>query len=199
MVGGIARTAERDGWRFDIGGHRFFTKVQAVEDVWHEILDDDEFLLRPRMSRIYYDGKFFDYPLKPMNALKNLGVVEAVRCVASYGWARVRPPKDQSNFEGWTTSRFGKRLYSIFFKTYTEKLWGVPATADPGRLGRPAHQEPVADEGGHQRHPPQAEPEGDHQPHRGVPVPQVRARDDVGAGAGSWWRPGAPRWSWRRR
>ena len=129
VVGGIARTAERDGWRFDIGGHRFFTKVQAVEDVWHEILNDDEFLLRPRMSRIYYDGKFFDYPLKPMNALRNLGVVEAVRCVASYGWARVRPPKDQTNFEGWTTSRFGKRLYSIFFKTYTEKLWGVPATS----------------------------------------------------------------------
>ena len=78
VVGGISRTAERDGWRFDIGGHRFFTKVQAVEDLWHEILPDDEFLLRPRMSRIYYNGKFFDYPLKPMNALKNLGVVEAV-------------------------------------------------------------------------------------------------------------------------
>jgi UDP-galactopyranose mutase len=129
VVGGIARTAERDGWRFDIGGHRFFTKVQAVEDVWHEILEDDEFLTRPRMSRIYYKGKFFDYPLKPMNALKNLGVVEAGLCVASYGWARVRPPKDQTNFEGWTTSRFGRRLYRIFFKTYTEKLWGVPATS----------------------------------------------------------------------
>ncbi|MEA2931747.1 MAG: hypothetical protein QOI56_532, partial [Actinomycetota bacterium] len=98
VVGGISRTTERDGWRFDIGGHRFFTKVQAVEDVWHEILPDEDFLLRPRMSRIYYDGKFFDYPLKPMNALQNLGVVEAVRCVASYGWARVRPPKDQTNF-----------------------------------------------------------------------------------------------------
>ncbi|HEX7277007.1 MAG TPA: NAD(P)/FAD-dependent oxidoreductase [Acidimicrobiales bacterium] len=129
VVGGIARTAERDGWRFDIGGHRFFTKVQAVEDVWHEILTDDEFLIRPRMSRIYYDGKFFDYPLKASNALKNLGVIEAVRCVSSYGWARIRPPKDQTNFEGWTSSRFGKRLYNIFFKTYTEKLWGVPATS----------------------------------------------------------------------
>ncbi|HEX2192593.1 MAG TPA: NAD(P)/FAD-dependent oxidoreductase [Acidimicrobiales bacterium] len=128
VVGGIARTAERDGWRFDIGGHRFFTKVKAVEDVWHEILPDEDFLTRPRMSRIYYNKKFFDYPLKPMNALKGLGLVEAVRCVASYGWARIRPPKDQSTFEGWTASRFGYRLYRIFFKTYTEKLWGVPAT-----------------------------------------------------------------------
>ncbi len=128
VVGGIARTAERDGWRFDIGGHRFFTKVKAVEDVWHEILDDDDFLTRPRMSRIYYNKKFFDYPLKPMNALKGLGLAEAVRCVASYGWARIRPPKDQSTFEGWTAARFGYRLYRIFFKTYTEKLWGVPAT-----------------------------------------------------------------------
>ena len=128
VVGGIARTAERDGWRFDIGGHRFFTKVKAVEDVWHEILDDDDFLTRPRMSRIYYNGAFFDYPLKPLNALKGLGVVEAVRCVASYAWARIRPPKDQTTFEGWTAARFGYRLYRIFFKTYTEKLWGVPAT-----------------------------------------------------------------------
>ena len=128
VVGGIARTAERDGWRFDIGGHRFFTKVKAVEDVWHEILEDDDFLTRPRMSRIYYNKKFFDYPLKPMNALKGLGMVEAVRCVGSYAWARIRPPKDQSTFEGWTTARFGSRLYRIFFKTYTEKLWGVPAT-----------------------------------------------------------------------
>src|SRR5262245_56549571 len=86
IVGGIARTATRDGWRFDIGGHRFFTKVKPVEDVWHEILDKDEFLVRPRMSRIYYNNKFFDYPLKPMNALKGLGVVEATRCMASYGW-----------------------------------------------------------------------------------------------------------------
>ncbi len=128
VVGGIARTAERDGWRFDIGGHRFFTKVKDVEDVWHEILSEDDFLTRPRMSRIYYNKKFFDYPLKPMNALKGLGLVEAIRCVGSYGWARIRPPKDQTTFEGWTASRFGYRLYRIFFKTYTEKLWGVPAT-----------------------------------------------------------------------
>src|SRR5581483_2789708 len=128
-VGGISRTVEREGWRFDIGGHRFFTKVQAVEQLWHEILPDEDFLKRPRLSRIFYKGKLFDYPLKPMNALRGLGLLEAVRCVLSYAWARIRPPKDQSNFEGWTSARFGYRLYRIFFKTYTEKLWGVPATS----------------------------------------------------------------------
>jgi protoporphyrinogen oxidase len=128
VVGGISRTVERDGWRFDIGGHRFFTKVPVVEDFWHEILPDEEFLLRPRLSRIYYKGKFFDYPLKASNALLNLGILESIRCVLSYLWARIRPPKDQSNFEGWVAARFGYRLYRIFFKTYTEKVWGVPAT-----------------------------------------------------------------------
>ena len=129
VVGGIARTVEREGWRFDMGGHRFFTKVEAVERVWHDILDDRDFLLRPRMSRIYYRGRFFDYPLRPANALKNLGVVEAIRCLASYLWVRVRPPRDTTTFEGWTAARFGWRLYRMFFKTYTEKVWGVPATA----------------------------------------------------------------------
>jgi protoporphyrinogen oxidase len=128
VVGGISRTAERDGWRFDIGGHRFFTKVEAVERLWHEILPPEDFLLRPRMSRIYYEGKFYDYPLKASNALRNLGLLEAIRCVLSYLWVRIRPPKDQSTFEGWTAARFGWRLYRIFFKTYTEKVWGVPAT-----------------------------------------------------------------------
>jgi len=128
VVGGISRTVERDGWRFDIGGHRFFTKVQPVEDVWHEILPDEDFLMRPRMSRIYYNGKYYDYPLKAMNALGNLGVIESLRCVLSYAWARVRPPKDQGNFEGWVVARFGDRLYRHFFKTYTEKVWGVPAS-----------------------------------------------------------------------
>jgi protoporphyrinogen oxidase len=127
VVGGISRTVEREGWRFDIGGHRFFTKVPEVEALWHEILPDDEFLMRPRMSRIFYAGKFFDYPLRAMNALRGLGVVEAVRCLASYVWAQIRPPKDQSNFEGWVSARFGYRLYSIFFKTYSEKVWGIPA------------------------------------------------------------------------
>ena len=128
VVGGISRTVERDGWRFDIGGHRFFTKVGAVEDLWHEILPDEDFLLRPRMSRIYYDNKLFDYPLKASNALKNLGIVEAVKCVLSYIWVRIHPPKDQSTLEGWVAARFGWRLYRTFFKTYNEKVWGVPAS-----------------------------------------------------------------------
>ena len=131
VVGGISRTVERDGWRFDIGGHRFFTKVPEVEALWHEILPDEDFLLRPRLSRIFYQGKYFDYPLKAMNALKNLGLIEAVLCVLSYGWARVRPPKDQTNYEGWLVARFGWRLYRTFFKTYTEKVWGVPVSSMP--------------------------------------------------------------------
>jgi protoporphyrinogen oxidase len=128
VVGGISRTVERDGWRFDIGGHRFFTKVQPVEDFWHEILPDEDFMLRPRKSRIYYQGKFYDYPLKASNALGNLGVIEAFRCVLSYLWVRVHPPKDQNNFEGWVAARFGWRLYRHFFKTYTEKVWGHPGS-----------------------------------------------------------------------
>jgi protoporphyrinogen oxidase len=118
---------ERDGWRFDIGGHRFFTKVDEVEALWHEILPDEDFLLRPRMSRIFYRGKYYDYPLKAFNALFNLGPVEAVRCVGSYVAARIRPPKNQDKFEGWVTAKFGKRLYQHFFKSYTEKVWGIPA------------------------------------------------------------------------
>ena len=129
VVGGISRTAQRDGWRFDIGGHRFFTKVKPVEDVWFEILGSDDFLRRPRKSRIYYKGKFYDYPLVPLNALRNLGLLEAIRCGFSYVWVRVHPPKDQTNFEGFMAGRFGWRLYRTFFKAYTEKLWGVPATA----------------------------------------------------------------------
>ena len=127
-IGGISRTVERDGWRFDLGGHRFFTKVPEVEAFWHEVLPDEDFLMRPRLSRILYRGKLFDYPLKPANALFGLGVLEAIRCVLSYALVRVRPPEDQSNFEGWVAARFGWRLYRIFFKTYTEKVWGVPAT-----------------------------------------------------------------------
>jgi len=128
VVGGISRTVERDGWRFDIGGHRFFTKVQPVEDLWHEILPEGDFLTRPRMSRIYYGGKFYDYPIRPLNALRNLGLSEAVLCVASYLWVRVRPPKDQRNLEGYIVASYGRRLYSHFFKTYNEKVWGVPAS-----------------------------------------------------------------------
>jgi protoporphyrinogen oxidase len=131
VVGGISQTAERDGWRFDIGGHRFFTKVPQVEALWHEILPEEDFLLRPRMSRIYYRGKLYDYPLKAMNALRNLGLLQAGLAVGSYAWARIRPPKDQTNYEGWLVARFGWRLYRTFFKTYTEKVWGIPVNQMP--------------------------------------------------------------------
>jgi protoporphyrinogen oxidase len=128
VVGGISRTARGGDWRFDIGGHRFFTKVQPVEDLWFEILGPEDFLRRPRLSRIYYRGKFYDYPLSGMNVLRNLGPVEAVRSIGSYAWARVNPPKDMSTLEGFVVSRFGWRLYSHFFKTQSEKVWGVPCT-----------------------------------------------------------------------
>ncbi|MGI8851132.1 MAG: NAD(P)/FAD-dependent oxidoreductase [Acidimicrobiales bacterium] len=131
VVGGISRTVERDGWRFDIGGHRFFTKVKPVEELWHEILPAEDFMLRPRKSRIFYQGRFYDYPLKATNALSNLGVLEAVRCVLSYLWARIHPPKNQDMYEGWLAARFGWRLYRHFFKTYTEKVWGHPPSEMP--------------------------------------------------------------------
>jgi protoporphyrinogen oxidase len=131
VVGGISRTVERDGWRFDIGGHRFFTKVRPVEDLWNEILPAEDFLVRPRKSRIFYKGKYYDYPLKPMNALVNLGPKEAVLCGLSYLRARIAPPKDQTNYEGWLVARFGWRLYRHLFKTYTEKVWGVPVSDMP--------------------------------------------------------------------
>ncbi|ADP79962.1 NAD(P)/FAD-dependent oxidoreductase [Pseudofrankia inefficax] len=131
VVGGISRTVERDGWRFDIGGHRFFTKVTAVDALWHEILPAEDFLLRPRMSRIYYQGKLYDYPLRAMNALRNLGPGQAALAIGSYARARLHPPRDQSNYEAWLVARFGWRLYRTFFKTYTEKLWGMPVSEMP--------------------------------------------------------------------
>jgi len=127
IVGGISRTAQYNGYRFDIGGHRFFTKIRPVEEFWNEILGD-EFISVPRLSRIHYDGKFFDYPLKAANALKGLGVWRAVQMVASYVYAHLRPSPVEENLEQWVTNRFGRRLYEIFFKTYTEKVWGIPCT-----------------------------------------------------------------------
>ena len=126
MVGGISRTAEREGWRFDIGGHRFFTKVPEVEALWHEILPAEDFMMRPRMSRIYYSGKFFDYPLKAgTRCAASESSRRSAACCPTSGPAcgRRRTP----NLEGWVSARFGWRLYRIFFKTYTEKVWGVPA------------------------------------------------------------------------
>jgi protoporphyrinogen oxidase len=128
VVGGISRTVERDGWRFDIGGHRFFTKVRPVEEFWHQVLPPEDFLLRPRMSRIFYDGKFYDYPIKVGNALSNLGVVEAFLCGLSFLWVRIHPPRDLTTLEGYIVSNYGWRLYRHFFKTYNEKVWAVPAS-----------------------------------------------------------------------
>ncbi len=127
MVGGISRTARYRGFRFDIGGHRFFTKITPVQKLWEEILGD-EFISVPRLSRIHYDGKYFDYPLKAWNALSGLGVWNAIRIMFSYVRARLNPSPVEENFEQWVTNRFGKRLYEIFFKTYTEKVWGIPCT-----------------------------------------------------------------------
>ncbi len=124
-VGGISRTVEHEGYRFDIGGHRFFSKSQQVVDLWNEILPDD-FIQRPRMSRIYYEGKFYSYPLRAFEALRNLGILRSTACMASYLWRRAFPIKDVRSFEDWTTNQFGEKLYSIFFKTYTEKVWGMP-------------------------------------------------------------------------
>ncbi len=123
-VGGISRTATYKGFHFDIGGHRFFSKSKAVEDFWTEILPND-MLLRPRSSRIYYNGKFFSYPLRAFEALFKLGVVRSTLCVLSYLKAKLFPVRDPKNFEDWVSNQFGKRLFNTFFKTYTEKVWGM--------------------------------------------------------------------------
>ena len=126
VVGGLSRTVVMDGYRFDIGGHRFFTKIRAVDELWREILPDD-LLTRSRASRIYYRGKFFDYPLRPVDAMAKLGAAEAARCVLSYVAARLRPPRDQSTLEGYVAAKYGWRLYRHFFEGYTHKVWGIPA------------------------------------------------------------------------
>ncbi len=124
-VGGISRTVEHEGYRFDIGGHRFFSKSQAVVELWNEILPDD-FIQRPRMSRIFYEGKFYSYPLRAFEALWNLGVWRSTLCMVSFAKAKVFPNRAVKSFEDWTVNAFGRKLYSIFFKTYTEKVWGMP-------------------------------------------------------------------------
>lgn len=123
-VGGISRTANYKGFLFDIGGHRFFSKSKEIVDLWNEILPDD-FLERPRLSRIYYRGKFYAYPLKAFEALKNLGLVESALCMASYGYAKLFPVREPRTFHEWVRNQFGERLFGIFFKTYTEKVWGM--------------------------------------------------------------------------
>ncbi len=126
-VGGIARTENYRNYHFDMGGHRFYTKSAPVQQMWREVLGDD-FLRRPRLSRIFYQNKFFHYPLKPVNALLGLGPIEGVRIIASYVRWHLFPYKEEETFEQWVTNRFGKRLFETFFKSYTEKVWGIPCS-----------------------------------------------------------------------
>jgi protoporphyrinogen oxidase len=126
-VGGISRTVKYKNFRFDIGGHRFFSKSAEVTKWWHDRLPNDFIQVR-RMSRILYRGRYFDYPLRPWNALSNLGLGTSIACVISYGWSRLFPKKPELSFEDWVSNRFGVKLFGIFFKTYTEKVWGIPTS-----------------------------------------------------------------------
>jgi protoporphyrinogen oxidase len=127
VVGGIAKTVEFKGYRFDLGGHRFFTKLKPIERLWEEILGD-EFLVRRRLSRIYYRGQYFYYPLEARNVVRQLGLMESVRSAVSYVAACLRRGRPVETFEDWVTGRFGRRLYQTFFRTYTEKVWGIPGS-----------------------------------------------------------------------
>jgi len=124
-VGGIARTETYKDYYFDIGGHRFFTKIEKVDQLWREVLGEN-FLKVPRMSRIYYRGRFYNYPLRLFNALSNLGLWESILIVLSYFRSQIWPHPEEETFEQWVSNRFGDRLYRTFFKTYTEKVWGIP-------------------------------------------------------------------------
>ncbi|MBD2088868.1 NAD(P)/FAD-dependent oxidoreductase [Microcoleus sp. FACHB-1515] len=130
-VGGISRTETYKGYRFDIGGHRFFTKITEVERFWKEVLGND-FIKVPRLSRIYYQGKFYNYPLSLLNTLSNLGIVSSFFILLSYlkakAKAKLLPHVEPETFEEWVIDRFGERLYRTFFKTYTEKVWGIPCS-----------------------------------------------------------------------
>jgi len=126
--GGIAKTVLYDGYRFDLGGHRFFTKLGPVERLWEELMGED-FLLRPRLSRIYFDGKFLAYPLQARDVVSRLGLYESFMCSLSYFWSRLyRGREHLETFEDWVTAHFGKRLYDAFFRSYTEKVWGIPGS-----------------------------------------------------------------------
>src|SRR4051812_19808242 len=123
-VGGISRTVRYKDFLFDIGGHRFFSKAKEVVDLWHEILPD-AFIARPRLSRIFYEGKFYSYPLNAFEALANLGIIRSAACMFSYAYAKAFPIEEARSFHDWVRNQFGERLFSIFFKTYTEKVWGL--------------------------------------------------------------------------
>src|SRR6478672_3157676 len=123
-VGGISRTVRYKDFLFDIGGHRFFSKAKEVVDLWQEILPDD-FIARPRLSRIYYGGKYYSYPLSAFEALRNLGLFTSAACMLSHAYAKALPIPAPRTFHDWVRNQFGERLFQIFFKTYTEKVWGM--------------------------------------------------------------------------
>jgi len=126
-VGGISKTIDFKGFFFDLGPHRFFTKSKEVNDLWRETLGKD-LVDVPRLTRIYYRNKFFYYPLKPFNALFGLGIFNSISIITSYLKIKMFPCKEENNFEQWVSNRFGEKLYRTFFKTYTEKLWGIPCS-----------------------------------------------------------------------
>ena len=126
-LGGISRTHRWKGNRLDIGGHRFFTKSEIVKKLWAEMMDEP-MLKVPRLSRIHYHGRFFQYPLQIANTVSNLGLYESFMMVGSYLRAKLNPELPEDSFEQWVRNRFGDRLYRTFFKTYTEKVWGIPCT-----------------------------------------------------------------------
>ena len=127
ILGGIARTESYKGFKFDMGGHRFFTKSKLVQDFWLEILED-KFVTRPRLSRIYYKKRFFAYPPQMWDALTGLGFSESLTVIFSYIKWQIFPHRNVESLEQWVTNNFGKRLFEIFFKTYTEKVWGIPCS-----------------------------------------------------------------------
>jgi len=124
VVGGLARTIEYKGFRFDIGGHRFYTKVSLVQQIWREILGQD-LLTCGRLSRIYYKSRFFRYPLDPLDAFRGLGLLETLRSGLSFVKSRMFRQLPEHDFETWVSNRFGRRLFTTFFKSYTEKVWGM--------------------------------------------------------------------------
>lgn len=127
QVGGLSKSIDLWEQTVDLGPHRFFSHDKKINALWLEVVGDNYDIIN-RQTRIYYKKRFFDYPIKAVNALVGLGIFEAARCLLSYIGERIFPTKDTSTFEGWVISRFGKRLYTIFFKTYSEKLWGIPCT-----------------------------------------------------------------------
>ncbi len=179
MVGGLARTETFKGFHFDMGGHRFFTKVAEVNKIWREVLGD-EFLRRPRVSRIYYDRRFFHYPLRPLNALLGLGPRQAVLILLSYLRWQIFPHRPEHTFEHWVTNRFGRRLFQIFFKSYTEKIWGIPCSELRAEWAAQRIKN-LSLQGGRAQHVPQAQ--ANHQdPDRGIRLPAAGPGNDVERG-----------------